>query len=129
MYQKKKKPDIRCPLEYSISLISGKWNSRIICVLNTFGRVRYSKISQELVCVSDAVLSATLKEMLNKKLIVKHVIPTDDLTPHVEYELSDFGKSLLPALKELCKWGGVHFTSSNETIPICSRCDCKIGLF
>ena len=124
MYQKKKQEDIRCPLEYAISLISGKWNSR---VLHTYGTVRYSKIRDELVSVSDAVLSATLKEMLNKNLIVKHVLSTE-LTPHVENSLSDYCKTLLPALQELCKWGGVHFTSHDESIPLCKRCGCNTNM-
>lgn len=127
MYQKKKKDDIRCPLEYAISLISGKWNSRILCVLHTHGTVRYSKLRDELVNVSDAVLSATLKEMLNKNLIVKHVLSTQ-LTPHVEYSLSDYCKTLLPALQELCKWGGVHFTNHDENIPLCKRCACNVKM-
>ena len=127
MYQKKKQEDIRCPLEYAISLISGKLNSRVLCVLHTYGTVRYSKIRDELVSVSDAVLSATLKEMLNKNLIVKHVLSTE-LTPHVEYSLSDYCKTLLPALQELCKWGGVHFTSHDESIPLCKRCGCNTNM-
>lgn len=33
MYQKKLEKDIRCPLEYGLSVFGGKWKSRIICVL------------------------------------------------------------------------------------------------
>ena len=30
---KKMDEDIRCPLEYGLSVFGGKWKSRIICVL------------------------------------------------------------------------------------------------
>lgn len=33
LYQKKMEEDIRCPLEYGLSVFGGKWKSRIICVL------------------------------------------------------------------------------------------------
>lgn len=33
MYEHKLKKDIRCPLEYGLSIFGGKWKSRIICVL------------------------------------------------------------------------------------------------
>ena len=32
-YKKKLDDDIRCPLEYGLTLFGGKWRSRIICVL------------------------------------------------------------------------------------------------
>lgn len=42
MYQRKLEKDIRCPLEYGMELLGGKWNSRIIFVLAALGTLRYS---------------------------------------------------------------------------------------
>ena len=44
MYQKKREPDIRCPLEYGLEIFGGKWDSRVICVLNEKKALRYSEI-------------------------------------------------------------------------------------
>lgn len=33
-YEKKLEEDIRCPLEYGLTVFGGKWKSRIICVLS-----------------------------------------------------------------------------------------------
>ena len=44
VYQKKLETDIRCPLEYGLELFGGKWKSRVICVLNEKGTLRYSGI-------------------------------------------------------------------------------------
>ena len=45
MYQKKLEKDIRCPLEYGLSVFGGKWKSRIICVLAAKETLRYSSCS------------------------------------------------------------------------------------
>lgn len=44
MYKPKLEKDIRCPLEYGLSVFGGKWKSRVICVLAQKGRLRYSAI-------------------------------------------------------------------------------------
>mgnify|MGYP004474971529 CR=1 FL=1 len=45
MYQKKLEKDIRCPLEYGLSVFGGKWKSRIICVLAAKETLRCSSCS------------------------------------------------------------------------------------
>lgn len=47
-YKKKIEDDIRCPLEYGLTLFSGKWRSRIICVLFAHEKLRYSEIRKEM---------------------------------------------------------------------------------
>ena len=54
MYQAKLEKDIRCPLEYGLGVFGGKWKSRIICVLNIKGVLRYSELRRELTDVTDA---------------------------------------------------------------------------
>ena len=44
MRQPKTEKEIRCPLEYGLSVFGGKWKSRIICVLNEKGTLRYSAL-------------------------------------------------------------------------------------
>ena len=56
--------DIRCPLEYGLEVFGGKWKSRVICVLNEKGTLRYSSIRKEMMNITDAVLSTTLKELI-----------------------------------------------------------------
>ena len=58
MYQKKMDVDIRCPLEYGLEIFGGKWDSRVICVLNEKKVLRYSEIRREMGNVTDAVLAA-----------------------------------------------------------------------
>lgn len=63
MYHKKLESDIRCPLEYGLEVFGGKWKSRVICVLADKKTLRYSELRAELVNITDAVLSTTLKAL------------------------------------------------------------------
>ena len=63
-YQKKLEDDIRCPLEYGLTIFGGKWRSRIICVLSANEKLRYSQIRKDMYNITDAVLSATLKDLM-----------------------------------------------------------------
>lgn len=63
-YKKKLDDDIRCPLEYGLAIFGGKWKSRIICVLAANERLRYSQIWKEMYNITDAVLAATFKDLI-----------------------------------------------------------------
>ena len=54
-YKKKLEDDIRCPLEYGLTIFGGKWKSRIICVLSDKERLRYSEIRKEMYNITDNV--------------------------------------------------------------------------
>ena len=69
MYQKKLEKDIRCPLEYGLSVFGGKWKSRIICVLAAKETLRYSELRREMANITDAVLATTLKELIADKIV------------------------------------------------------------
>lgn len=63
-YKKKLEENIRCPLEYGLTIFGGKWKSRIICVLSAKEKLRYSGLRKELYNITDAVLSdSTMSEM------------------------------------------------------------------
>lgn len=122
MYQKKLEPDIRCPLEYGLELFGGKWKSRIICVLNEKGTLRYSSIRKEMLNVTDAVLASTLKELIRDGLVSRKQY--EEIPPRVEYSLTDRGKSVVPILQSICKWAGVFQREGSENIMIhCQKCD------
>lgn len=73
-YKKQLDDDIRCPLEYGLTLFGGKWKSRIICVLSANERLCYSEIRKEMYNITDAVLAASLKEASLKELMEMGII-------------------------------------------------------
>ncbi|MCD8367634.1 MAG: helix-turn-helix transcriptional regulator [Clostridiales bacterium] len=122
MYQKKLKEDIRCPLEYGLSVFGGKWNSRIICVLADLGTLRYSEIRSEMGNITDVVLASTLKSLIANGIVERKSY--DEIPPRVEYSLSETGKTVVPILQSICQWSGLFYKqASGEEMAHCQRCD------
>ena len=107
MYQHKLERDIRCPLEYGLELFGGKWRSRIICVLAEKKVLRYSELRREMGNITDAVLAATLKELMADGMVARKSY--DEIPPRVEYSLTEAGREMLPVFYEMAKWGSRYF--------------------
>lgn len=122
MYKPKLEKDVRCPLEYGLEIFGGKWKSRVICVLAEKKTLRYSELRKELANVTDAVLAATLKELISDEIIDRQSY--DEIPPRVEYRLTEKGKSVVPILQSICKWSGVFYNEDNEHILTqCQKCN------
>ena len=51
--------------------------------------------------VSDAVLSAALKELMTDGIVARESF--DEIPPRVEYSLTEKGTSVVPILQSICK--------------------------
>lgn len=122
MYEPKLDKDIRCPLEYGLSLFGGKWKSRIICVLAEKQVLRYSVLRREMTDITDAVLATTLKELISDDIV--HRKQYDEIPPRVEYCLTPKGVSVVPILQSICSWSGAYHKDGNDnTLLQCQKCD------
>lgn len=122
MYKPKLEKDIRCPLEYGLSLFGGKWDSRVICVLNSMGTLRYSQIRKEMCNITDAVLASTLKKLINENMVERKQY--DEIPPRVEYSLTEKGKSVVPIMQSICRWAGLNYNEDEENkLSICQKCN------
>lgn len=124
MYKPKLEKDIRCPLEYALDIFGGRWKSRIICVLAGTGTMRYSTIRREMGNITDAVLSSTLKELIDNEIVKR--VQYDEIPPRVEYSLTDKGLSVVPVLQTICRWAGAYHKKEKEDAMLqCQKCDYK----
>lgn len=122
MYKPKLEKDIRCPLEYGLEIFGGKWKSRIICVLAEKKVMRYSTLRKEMVNITDAVLAATLKELIADEIVERRQF--NEIPPRVEYSLTQKGTSVVPILQSICRWSGAyHKEDSENTLLQCQKCD------
>ena len=122
MYHKKLEEDIRCPLEKGLQVFGGKWKSRILCVLNEMGTLRYGELKKEMVNVTDAVLADSLKELTMDGMILRKSY--DVIPPRVEYSLSNRGKSVIPILQSICHWSGqFQKGTTSQVMRQCEKCD------
>ena len=121
-YKKKLEEDIRCPLEYGLAIFGGKWKSRIICVLAASETLRYSELRREMCNITDAVLAATLKDLIGDGIIDRKSY--DEIPPRVEYSLTEKGTSVVPILQNICQWSGVFYKEDTENgMTQCQKCD------
>ncbi len=124
MYHKKLEADIRCPLEYGLEVFGGKWKSRIICVLAEKKTLRYSELRTEMINITDAVLSTTLKALIADDIVSRKSY--DEIPPRVEYSLTEKGWSVMPILQSICDWSGAFYKKeSDKKMSKCMTCDHK----
>lgn len=102
-----------CPVEATISLIGGKYKAVILWHLMN-NTLRYSEIHRKMPHATDKMLTQQLRELEKDGLITRTVYPV--VPPKTEYNLTEFGKSLVPILDAMCKWGENYLK-----IPQCSQ--------
>ena len=122
MYQRKLEKDILCPLEYGFGIFGGKWDSRIICVLAFQKTLRYSRLRTEMGNITNAVLAPTLKNLIANDIIERKSY--DEISPRVEYSLTEKGLSVVPILQSICRRSGIFYKDDSENKMVqCQKCD------
>lgn len=102
MYKKKIPLDIDCGVKISLEVIGGKWKTYILYELNK-GKRRPSELYRLFVDASPRVINRQLRELELHGMIKKVVYP--ELPPHVEYSITEDGKSVMPIIYMLEQWG------------------------
>ncbi|MFD2670752.1 winged helix-turn-helix transcriptional regulator [Marinicrinis sediminis] len=95
-----------CHIDWGMELVRGKWKSVILCHLSD-GPKRFLELQRITSGVSQKVLTQKLNEMEQHGLILKKTYP--EVPPRVEYELTELGKELFPALQLLESWSIKYF--------------------
>ena len=94
----------------------------IICVLSARQRLRYSEIRREMYNITDAVLAATLKDLIEDGIVDRKSY--DEIPPKVEYSLTSKVKSVIPILQSICQWSDVFYKEDGENEMVqCQKCD------
>jgi len=98
------RPDECCPrLHAAVELVGKRWTGAILYVLMHCGRpMRFTEIAHAVPDLSDRLLSERMKELEARGIVERHVTQTSPA--RVEYELTDKGRELAPALEELKAW-------------------------
>src|SRR5215467_16036245 len=97
-----------CPLMAFNLAAGGKYKMRILWELKE-GPRRYGELRRSAIVaargapVTPRVLSRELKELQFRGLIHRKQYPV--VPPKVEYSLTALGKSLIPVVKQVVKWG------------------------
>ncbi|MFA4860829.1 winged helix-turn-helix transcriptional regulator [Methanoregula sp.] len=91
-----------CGVEAALDVIGGKWKPLILWALGD-NILRFGELQKGLPGVNAKMLTKQLRELEEDGVITRKVYP--EVPPRVEYSITDFGRTLIPILRELCVWG------------------------
>lgn len=94
-----------CGLDVALSVVGGKWKPLILFHL-AGGPRRFGEVRKLVRGISEKVLIQHLRELVADGILSRH--DHQELPPRVDYEMTEFGRSLAAALVPLCIWGDEH---------------------
>lgn len=110
------KKEYRCTVAVTLEVIGGKWKSLILWHLKS-KTLRFSQLQRRLDKVTQKMLTQQLRDLERDGLVHRQVYA--EVPPRVEYSLTDLGRSVIPILDLMCKWGN-DFDGGVEKIGSCS---------
>ena len=91
-----------CAIARALDIVGDRWSLLLVREL-TLGPRRYRDLATGLPGIPSNVLAARLKDLQAAGVLTRRTLPTP--TDVTVYELTDAGRALQPALKELLDWG------------------------
>lgn len=94
-------PPLCARFHRAVELIGGRWTGAIIQTLLQ-GKTRYALLKAAIPDITDRMLSERLRSLETEGVVTRRVLPESPV--RVEYELTEKGRSLESALKEIGTW-------------------------
>lgn len=88
-----------------LSRVGDKWSVLVVSILGR-GPMRFNELKRTVSGISQRMLTLTLRTLERDGLVTRTVYPT--VPPHVEYELTALGQSLLSPVSALAAWAIDH---------------------
>ncbi|WP_405929902.1 helix-turn-helix transcriptional regulator [Streptomyces griseus] len=95
----------QCPCRDVLGLLANKWSALAIGAMEE-GPQRFGALQRRLEGISSKVLTATLRRLEERGFVDRTIYPAVPL--HVEYELTDLGRSVAQPLGQLRIWVEDH---------------------
>ena len=113
MYQRKIAIELNCGLDLVREVIYGKWKIHLIYFISQ-GIQRPGDLQRRIPGATRRVLNVQLNQLEQHGLISKKIFA--ELPPRSEYALTKLGKSVLPIVNALGKWGDDHSEELRQVI-------------
>ncbi len=93
-----------CAPHSVLARLGDKWTILVISILalSPDAALRFSEIKTGISGISQRMLTLTLKNLARDGLVKRHYYP--EVPPRVEYELTELGRTMLPALEGFTLW-------------------------
>ena len=92
-----------CAMDITLNFIGGKWKTVVLWYLKN-DTLRFVELKKRVPDITEKMLSIQLRALEEDGLISRKVHGTKPPVK-VEYSLTDFGKTLIPVLNAVAKWG------------------------
>ncbi|EGT3617592.1 helix-turn-helix transcriptional regulator [Clostridium perfringens] len=90
-------------IEHALKVLSGKWKLKVLWEVSSYDSIRFNQLQKNIEGISSLMLTRVLKDLIDNKLISRTQF--NEVPPHVEYSITDLGKSLCPIIKLLEEFG------------------------
>jgi DNA-binding HxlR family transcriptional regulator len=114
--------EFHCAMDITMSFIGGKWKTVVLWYLRK-DKKRFSELKRLIPNITEKMLSLQLKDLENDGIVGRKIYA--EVPPKVEYFLTDFGKSLIPMLEEIARWGRRLADEKGKMIDIESKTKVK----
>lgn len=94
--------EFHCAMDVTMHYIGGKWKTVVLWYLRK-DKKRFSELKRLIPNITEKMLSLQLKTLESDRIVGRKLYP--EVPPKVEYFLTDFGKTLIPMLEEIARWG------------------------
>lgn len=91
-----------CPVELGLKFLAGAWTPQILWALRDSPK-RFGELRRELDGISAKVLTTRLRELEERDLITRSVLPTSP--PSVEYAQTELALEIQPVLCKVAELG------------------------
>jgi DNA-binding HxlR family transcriptional regulator len=109
-----------CPIEDAMRLLSGRWRTLLVYYLID-GKKRFAQLRRDNPKISHRILTLELRVLEEAGVVTRTVIP--GRVAHVEYELTEAGRKLVPLINALGDWYQqlqAHLATSQTKLRIAS---------
>lgn len=100
-------------VKVTLDVMGGKWKPLIMFIL-VANTMRFSQLQRSIAGITQKMLTEQLRELEKDGLVNRKVYP--QIPPKVEYSITKYGRTLLPVLETMHKWGKEH--KSQKTIAM-----------
>jgi DNA-binding HxlR family transcriptional regulator len=91
-----------CPMAHALDLVGDRWALLVIREL-MHGPKRYTDLVDRLHGIGTNILAARLRDLEDNGVVARRTLPPPAASK--VYELTDYGRGLRPAMRELALWG------------------------
>jgi len=91
-----------CPMAHALDLVGDRWALLVVREL-MHGPKRYTDLVEHLPGIGTNILAARLRDLEGHGIVARRTLPPPAASK--VYELTDYGRELRPALRELALWG------------------------